>query len=115
ARDIVLAYRTARPHTGIDLITSRHDGEDGYFCLTITAGDDLAKGDDGMDYVFVLDVSGSMADDGKLLMSKDSIGAFIQELGDKDRFEMMTFNVQPYLAFKQLRAANQQGKQDAVA
>jgi Ca-activated chloride channel family protein len=115
ARDIVLAYRTARPHTGIDLITSRHDGEDGYFCLTITAGDDLAKGDDGMDYVFVLDVSGSMADDGKLLMSKDSIGAFIQELGDKDRFEMMTFNVQPYLAFKQLRAVNSESKRDALA
>ena len=115
ARDIVLAYHTARPHTGIDLITSKHDGDDGYFCLTMTAGDDLAKADDGMDYVFVLDVSGSMADDGKLLMSKDSIGAFIQELGDKDRFEMMTFNVQPYLAFKQLRPVNSESKRDALA
>lgn len=114
ARDVVLAYHTARPQTGIDLITSKQSGEDGFFCLTLTAGDDLAKFDDGMDYVFVLDVSGSMADDGKLLLSKDSIAAFVNELGDKDRFEMMTFNVQPYLAFKQLRAANAEGKQDAA-
>ncbi len=114
ARDIVIAYHTSRPQTGIDLITSKQSNEDGFFCLTLTAGEDLAKLDDGMDYVFLLDVSGSMADDGKLLLSKDSIGAFINELGDKDRFEVMTFNVQPYLAFNKLRAADAQARQDAT-
>src|ERR1051326_1864357 len=44
ARDIVLAYQVARPHTGLDLVTSKHEGEDGYFCLTMTAGEDLPKG-----------------------------------------------------------------------
>ena len=115
ARDIVLSYRTARPQTGLDLITSKQGGEDGFFTLTLTAGDDLANLDEGMDYVFLLDVSGSMANDGKLLVSKDSIGAFINELGDKDRFELMTFNVQPYLAFQKLRPAEAQAKQDAGA
>jgi Ca-activated chloride channel family protein len=115
ARDIVLAYRTARAHTGIDLVTSKQNGEDGFFYLTLTAGDDLAKFDEGMDYVFLLDVSGSMANDGKLLLSKDSIAAFINELGDKDRFEVMTFNVQPYLAFQKLRAADATARQDAGA
>ena len=113
ARDVVLAYQIARPHTGIDLLTSKHDKEDGYFCLTLTAGEDLAKSNDGMDYVFVLDVSGSMAQDGKLLLSKDSLGAFIAELGEKDRFEVMAFNVQPYLAFHELRAATAEVKQEA--
>src|SRR5687768_18344459 len=47
ARDIVLAYQLARPHTGVDLITSARNGEDGYFCLTVTAGEDLAKKEDG--------------------------------------------------------------------
>lgn len=115
ARDIVIAYHTSRPQTGIDLITSKQSNEDGFFCLTLTAGEDLAKFDDGMDYVFLLDVSGSMADDGKLLLSKDSIGAFINELGEKDRFEVLTFNVQPYLAFNKLRAADAQARQDATA
>ena len=115
ARDIVLAYQLSRPHTGVDLITSTHAGEDGYFCLTVTAGEDLAKKEDGMDYVFVLDVSGSMAQDGKLLLSRDSLGSFINELGDKDRFEVMTFNVQPNLAFKELRAATAESKEQATA
>jgi Ca-activated chloride channel family protein len=114
ARDIVLAYQLSRPHTGVDLITSARDGEDGYFCLTVTAGEDLAKKEDGMDYVFVLDVSGSMGQDGKLLLSKDSLGSFVNELGDKDRFEVMTFNVQPHLAFNELRAATAESKQQAV-
>jgi Ca-activated chloride channel family protein len=114
AKDIVLACHLSRPRTGFDLVTSKHDNEDGYFCLTLTAGEDLAQMEGGMDYVFLLDVSGSMADDGKLLLSKDSIGAFIQALGDKDRFEVMTFNVQPYLAFKQLRPATDEAKRDAA-
>ena len=75
----------------------------------------MAKTEDGMDYVFVLDVSGSMADDGKLLLSKDSIGAFIEELGGKDRFELMTFNVQPHMAFQQLLPATAEAKQTAIA
>src|SRR6185503_7251103 len=29
ARDIVLAYQISRPRTGLDLITSKHDGEEG--------------------------------------------------------------------------------------
>ncbi len=115
AKDIVLACHFSRPHTGFDLITSRRDGEDGYFCLTLTAGEEMAKTEDGMDYVFVLDVSGSMADDGKLLLSKDSIGAFIEELGGKDRFELMTFNVQPHMAFQQLQPATAEAKQTAIA
>ena len=115
ARDIVLAYQLSRPQTGVDLITSAHGKEDGYFCLTISAGDDLARKEDGMDYVFVLDISGSMAQDGKLLLSKDSLGSFINELGDKDRFEVLTFNVQPSLAFKELRAGTDESKQQAAA
>ena len=43
ARDVVLACRVARPQTGMDLITSRRDGEDGFFCLTLTAGQDVAQ------------------------------------------------------------------------
>lgn len=115
AKDLVLACHLSRPHTGFDLVTSKHDGEDGYFYLTLTTGEDLAKADDGMDYIFVLDVSGSMANDGKLLLSKDSIGAFINELGEKDRFEVMTFNVQPNLAFNKLLPASAEAKQNAVA
>jgi Ca-activated chloride channel family protein len=115
ARDVVLAFHTARPRTGIDLITSKANGEDGYFMLTLTAGEDLARKDEGMDYVFVLDVSGSMGDDGKLLLSKDSVGAFINELDKADRFEVLTFNVQPNVLFSQLQAVTPESIQQAAA
>ncbi|MDB6123346.1 MAG: hypothetical protein JWQ71_2339 [Pedosphaera sp.] len=114
ARDIVVACRVSRPQTGMDLITSKRDGEDGFFCLTLTAGQEVAQKQDSMDYVFLLDVSGSMADDGKLLVSKDSIAAFLNELGDADRFEVMTFNNKPYLAFNELQPANAANKQRAL-
>src|SRR6185436_13294910 len=42
-RDLVLAYHLVRPHTGVDLIASREPGEDGYFLLTLTAGQELEK------------------------------------------------------------------------
>ncbi len=115
ARDIVISYQLARPKTGFDLVATKRAGEDGYFSLTLTAGEDLAKLDTGMDYVFLLDISGSMAQDGKLLLSKDSIGSFINELGEQDRVEIITFNVQPNLAFKELRAAHAQTKEAAQA
>ena len=115
SKDIVLAFQLSRPQSGFDLLTSKPNGEDGYFALTLTPGEDLAKQEAGMDYIFLLDISGSMADDGKLLLSKDSVGAFIQELGPQDRFEVLTFNVQPNLAFRELREANDANKSEALS
>lgn len=103
AKDFVLAFQLERAQTGFDLLTFTESGEDGYFCLTLTPGQELEKANAGMDYVFVLDISGSMADDGKLLMSKDSIAAFLESLGPEDRFEVMSFNTQPHLAFRSLK------------
>jgi Ca-activated chloride channel family protein len=115
SRDVVLLTHIARPMTGMDLITSRTGGEDGFFCLTLTAGQEVAKTQQNMDYVFVVDVSGSMADAGKLLTAKDSVGAFLQELGAEDRFEVMTFNIKPNLAFGQLQPATAENKERATA
>ncbi|RJP37453.1 MAG: VWA domain-containing protein [Desulfobacteraceae bacterium] len=106
ASDVVLNYGISRPVSGMDLITSRQPGEDGYFCMTITAGKELAEADGGMDYVFVLDVSGSMANDGKLVVSKNALEAFVAEIGEKDRFEVMSFNVSPNILFGELKSAS---------
>lgn len=115
SRDLVVDYKLARPVTGLDVITSRPDGEDGYFLLTLTAGEELAKLDQGMDYVFVLDVSGSMAIDGKLGLSTQSIAAFIEALSPEDRVEVLTFNMQPTTLFRELRKADDAAKAEARA
>ena len=105
ADDVVISYQLERPHTGLDLITSRLGGDDGFFSLSLTAGKELAYLDQGMDYVFLLDISGSMANDGKLRISRNSLSAFVHQLSDQDRFELMTFNVRPNPLFGQLQPA----------
>lgn len=101
-RDVVLAWRMERARTGLDVVTSRQPGEDGFVQLTLTAGKELEQQDTGMDYVFVSDVSGSMADDGKLVTSQRSVRAFLQALGPADRVEVMSFNVAANSLFGQL-------------
>jgi Ca-activated chloride channel homolog len=114
SRDIVLAYHVSRPHTGIDVVTSKSGNEDGYFYLTMTPGEELEGDATGMDYVFILDISGSMASEGKLQVSSDSIAAFIKALGQEDRFEVMTFNNQPTLHFNGLQAVTKDAQADAA-
>ena len=112
-RDVVVAGRLARPRTGLDLVTSKLPGEDGFFQLTLTAGEDFGKLDSGADYVFVLDSSGSMADDGKLVISRESTEAFLRALGAEDRFEVIAFNVQPNPLFSGLQKVSTQAVERA--
>lgn len=114
-RDVVVSFRTGRARTGLDLVASRAGREDGYFLLTLTAGEELSKTVDAMDYVFVLDVSGSMDDDGKLALSRDSLGAFVRALKPEDRFELIAFNVAPTAAFGALRTASDASKGEAAS
>jgi Ca-activated chloride channel homolog len=115
ARDVVLAFQVTRPITGMDLVTSKTNGEDGYFSLTLTAGKELEKTQTGADYVFVLDISGSMANDGKLSTSVNSLEAFVKSLGPDDKFELITFNKRPYTLFNQLMDARQENISKAVS
>lgn len=115
SRDVVIAFRTERERTGLDLVTSRPNGEKGYFLMTLTPGNELSELAEPMDYVFVLDVSGSMARDGKLGTSRQSLAAFIEALGPDDRFETIAFNLAPQPLFRQLRAADADALNEATA
>jgi Ca-activated chloride channel family protein len=115
SRDVVLAFQCSRPRTGIDVIASKQANEDGYLSLTLTAGEELPKIDAAMDYVFVLDISGSMNNDGKLDLSRRAIQAFVDSLGERDRFEIIAFNVEAVPAFNGLQSANAETKTQAMA
>jgi Ca-activated chloride channel family protein len=105
SRDIVMAIHTKRPRTGLDVVTSKPKGEDGYFMMTLTPGDDLSSTAEPMDYLFLLDISGSMARDEKLALSNKSVSAFVESLGQEDRFDCLAFNISPTPLFKELRPA----------
>lgn len=112
-RDIVVHFETDRPRTGLDLIAHRAGREPGHFALTLTAGDELASQDFGMDYVFLLDVSGSMTHDGKLGLSRDAIAGLARQLRPSDRFELIAFNIRPTPLFGELQAGGGEGLQRA--
>lgn len=112
-RDFVIVYKTQRPQTGIDVVASKPDAEDGYFLLTMTAGQELEGASAGSDYVFVLDVSGSMAEDGKLSMSRGSIEQFMAALGEQDCMEVIAFNLRPVTLFGSLQAVTTETKSRA--
>ncbi len=105
-RDIVLAYQVSRPTTGLDAIASKEPGTDGFFQATLTVGDELAAAEKGMDYVFVLDCSGSMKNREKLSISQASIDSFIANLSPEDRFELISFNDIPQMHFGTLTPTN---------
>jgi Ca-activated chloride channel family protein len=113
SRDLVIAYDTERPRTGIDLITSKAPGEDGYFFLTMTAGKELEEYGAGMDYVFLVDISGSMANDGKLNQSRSTVETFVTALGAEDRFEIITFNNVPTTLFGNLTKVDEASQKSA--
>lgn len=114
SRDVVLSFEVERPRTGLDLVTSRPRGEDGYFLMTLTAGKELEAATQGADYVFLLDVSGSMERDGKLGVSRKSIEAFVEKLGPQDRVELITFNVGADALFGSLKPADDAAKREAA-
>lgn len=103
-----------RARTGIDVVTSHPGGEDGYFMMTVTPGEDLSATIEPMDYVFLLDISGSMARDEKLAISQRSVTAFIESLSDEDRFDCIAFNLTPTGIFDEARPATKENLNSAI-
>ena len=91
-KDIVVYWRHAPDLPGtVDLITHKPDAAGrGTFMLTFTPGDDLPMIEDGRDWVFVLDTSGSMQ--GKFATLADGVQQALGKLNPNDRFRIFTFS-----------------------
>ena len=91
-KDIVVYWRHAPDLPGsVDLVTYKPDASGrGTFMLTFTPGDDLPIIESGRDWVFILDVSGSMQ--GKFATLANGVQQALGQLNPKDRFRILTFN-----------------------
>lgn len=91
-KDIVVYWRHAPDLPGsVDLVTHKPDASGrGTFMLTFTPGDDLPVIENGRDWVFVLDISGSMQ--GKFATLADGVQQALGKLNPNDRFRIYTFN-----------------------
>ena len=91
-KDIVVYWRHAPDLPGsVDLVSHKPDASGrGTFMLTFTPGDDLPIIENGRDWVFVLDTSGSMQ--GKFATLANGVQQALGKLNPNDRFRIFTFN-----------------------
>ena len=109
--DFQLFYGLSNADFGLSLLTYREAGKDGYFLLQLSPKDDLAERElVNKDIVFVLDTSGSMADEGKMEKARSALLFGIKSLRDGDRFNVINFAGEEHLMESNLIAANGSGK-----
>mgnify|MGYP000111790188 CR=1 FL=1 len=91
-KDIVVYWRHSQNLPGsVDLISYREsEATPGTFMMTVTPGDDLGTLQGGRDWVFVLDVSGSMQ--GKYTSLVEGVRQGLAKLRPDDRFKVVLFN-----------------------
>jgi len=91
-QDIVVYWRHADGLPGsVDLVTHKPDATGrGTFMMTVTPGDDLEKITTGSDWIFVLDISGSMQ--GKYATLANGVQQSLKKMRADDRFRIITFN-----------------------
>lgn len=110
--DFQLYYGVSNDDFGMTLLTHREPGKDGYFLLMLSPKSDFADRElVSKDIVFVLDTSGSMADEGKMEKARAALLFGIRSLRDGDRFNVISFAGEERLMERDLIAADARGKQ----
>ncbi|HTK39120.1 MAG TPA: VWA domain-containing protein, partial [Pyrinomonadaceae bacterium] len=109
--DFQLFYGLSNGDFGMSLLTYREPGKDGYFLLELSPKDKILDSElINKDIVFVIDTSGSMADEGKMDKARAGLLFGIRGLREGDRFNVISFAGEEHLMKLKLTAANEQGK-----
>ena len=90
--DLVLLYSLGGGLLSSSVLAQKEEGEDGTFLLSLSPRP-ASEGRDASprDIVFVLDRSGSMDDDQKMIQAKKALKAALKKLGPGDRFDVVDF------------------------
>lgn len=115
-QDFQLFYTVSSQDFGITLLTHREAVKDGYFLLIISPKDDWSEQEyASKDIVFVLDTSGSMAEEGKMEKARAALLYGIRILRPKDRFNVIAFAGEERLMESGLIAADDEGRKRGEA
>jgi uncharacterized protein YegL len=91
-RDFVLYYSVSEKEFGLNALTNRKAGEDGYLMMMLAPKRDAAPKDVlPKDIVFVFDTSGSMQG-AKIEQAKRALNTVLGALGSRDRFNITRFS-----------------------
>jgi Ca-activated chloride channel family protein len=96
--DFSLFWTRGDGKIGLDLLTYKEPGEDGYFLLLAAPDPKIATQEiEAKDVVFVFDTSGSM-EGAKIEQARRALKSLLGNLNPKDRFNIVTFasSVQPF-------------------
>ncbi|MGI8734894.1 MAG: VIT and vWA domain-containing protein [Pyrinomonadaceae bacterium] len=115
-QDFQLFYALSNQDFGVTLLTHREVGKDGYFLLIVSPKDDWSEQEyAAKDIVFVLDTSGSMAEEGKMEKARAALLYGIRILRPNDRFNVISFAGEERLMESGLIAADDEGRKRGEA
>ncbi|HEV7396561.1 MAG TPA: VIT and VWA domain-containing protein [Pyrinomonadaceae bacterium] len=115
-QDFQLFYGISREDFGVSLLTHREPGKDGYFLLMISPKSDWDEQEySAKDIVFVLDTSGSMAEEGKMEKARQALLYGIRILRPVDRFNVVAFAGEEHLMESGLLPADDAGRKRGEA
>ncbi len=110
-QDFQLFYGLSNNDFGMSLVTYREAGKDGYFLLMLSPKDKVLESEIVLkDIVFVLDTSGSMADEGKMEKARSALLFGIKNLREGDRFNVINFAGEEHLMESGLIEADSDGR-----
>ncbi|MGQ9626056.1 MAG: VIT domain-containing protein [Anaerolineae bacterium] len=91
-RDFELYYSVSEEDIGLNLLSYRPSGEDGFFLLLVAPRLEVEEKEVvAKDVIFVLDTSGSMKGE-KLDQAKEAVEFVLDNLGERDRFNIIAFS-----------------------
>ena len=115
-QDFQLFYTLSKEDFGLTLLTHREPGKQGYFLLMISPKDDWSEQEySAKDVVFVVDTSGSMAEEGKMDKARSALLYGVRILRPQDRFNVVSFAGEEHLMETGLIAADDKGRQRGEA
>jgi Ca-activated chloride channel family protein len=110
-QDFQLFYTISREDFGLTLLTHREPGKQGYFLLMISPKDEWTDQEyTAKDVVFVVDTSGSMAEEGKMEKARAALLYGVRILRPQDRFNIISFAGEEHLMEARLIAADEKGR-----
>lgn len=116
AQDFQLFYTISKEDFGLTLLTHREPGKQGYFLLMISPKDDWSDQEySAKDVVFVVDTSGSMAEEGKMEKARSALLYGVRILRPQDRFNVISFAGEEHLMESGLIAADEKGRRRGEA
>jgi len=110
-QDFQLFYTISKEDFGLTLLTHREAGKQGYFLLMISPKDDWSEQEySAKDVVFVVDTSGSMAEEGKMEKARAALLYGVRILRPQDRFNIISFAGEEHLMEARLISADESGR-----